>query len=504
MSKVKEMHERPSVVTAGAYRKRFVNMPMLLRVIGLLLLIEAALMLIPLVTEIIYNEGNLGALLFSMGITAFVGTLLIRLRPRSHDMGRREAILLTALTWIILSIFGMLPFLFSQTLDNVTDAFFESINDFTTTGGSYFPPLEESGHAMLIWRSTMRWLGGMGIILFTLAVAPMLNNSGGIFLFNAEITGITHDKLRPRISSTARGLWLVYTILTLALTGLLCIKLSFFDALCDGMSVISTSGFATLDVNGDMANSYYLKIVLIIFMFLGGVNFSLIYKGFTGHWHDVRVNTTLRWYLGFILISYLLLTLNVFLHGLAINADDVTVDPLFQAVGTISSTGLSEPDFDQWGALSTIILVILMFIGACSGSTSGGAKIDRIIVLLKFLKSEFFKIMHPNNVTAVAINGRGMKLGLVQKVLAFLCLYVIVIFISGTLLVLSGVTLRESFFFSLSSISNTGIGTDTVGLGSGFSALPMAAKWILSMVMVTGRLELYTVLLIFTPYFWTK
>lgn len=505
-ARVIEQRFRPTVVSAAAsYRHKFVNLPMLLRVIGLLLLIEAALMVLPLVTEIIYADGSLSDFLISMGITTAVGVSLVRLKPSSHDMGRREAILLTALTWIILSLFGMLPFLISEIHMSVTDAFFESINDFTTTGGSTFPPLSESGHALLLWRSVMRWLGGMGIILFTLAVAPMLNNSGGIFLFNAEITGITHDKLRPRISSTARGLWIVYTILTIILIGLLCLGgMDVFEAVCDGMSIISTSGFATLNIDSDIADSYYLKSVMIIFMFLGGVNFSLIYKAFTGHFHDVRANTTLRWYIVFILIAYVLLTINVIINGLAINPDDVTIDPLFQAVGTISSTGLSEPDLAQWGALSTIVLVILMFTGACSGSTSGGAKIDRIIVLLKFLKNEFFKMMYPNNVTAVAINGRGIKLGLVQKVLAFLCLYVIVVFMSGTALVMIGVSLRESFFYSLSAISNTGIGTDAVGLGQGFSALPDAAKWVLSLVMLTGRLELYTVLLIFTPYFWDK
>ena len=493
------------MITAGARKRKFVNLPMLMRIIGLLLLIEAALMIFPLAAEFIYRDGSLWGFIISMGITLGMGIFLVRLKPQSHEMGRREAILLTSLTWIILSAFGMIPFLISRSPMSVTDAFFEAINDFTTTGGSYFPPIEETGHSLLLWRSVMRWLGGMGIILFTLAVAPMLNNSGGIFLFNAEITGITHDKLRPRISSTARGLWIVYTLFTFALIGLLALSdMDIFSAICESMSVISTSGFTTLNVQGDMFNGYYLKIVLIIFMFLGGVNFSLIYKAFTGHFRNVRVNTVLRWYVIFIFAAYILLTVNVVINGLAKHVDDVTIDPLFQVVGTISSTGISEPDFAQWGALSTIVLVILMFTGACSGSTSGGAKIDRIIVLLKFLKNEFFKMMHPNNVTAVTINGRSVKLSLVQKILAFLCLYMIVIFISGTLLVILGVSLRESFFYTLSAISNTGIGTDTIGIGQGFASLPDTAKWILSIVMLTGRLELYTVLLVLTPYFWQK
>lgn len=502
--KTDEPLKRTSANFKAIIKRRFVNLPMLLRIIGLLLIIEASLMVLPLITEIIYQENQLDDFLISMGITLSIGVFLVRLKPKSRDMGRREAILLTSLTWIILSLFGMLPFLLSHTHITITDAFFESINDFTTTGGSNFPLLAHSSHSLMLWRSVMRWLGGMGIILFTLAVAPMLNNSGGIFLFNAEITGITHDKLRPRISSTARGLWLVYILLSFTLIGLLSLKLDFFNAICDGMSIISTSGFATLDVEGNQAENYYLKGILIIFMFLGGVNFSLIYKAFTGHFKEVKVNTTLLWYVCFIIIAYILLTLNVMIKGLNSNIADITINPLFQAVSTISSTGITYPGVALWGSLSTIVLVILMFTGACSGSTSGGAKIDRIIVLLKFLKNEFFKMMHPNNVTAVSINGRGIKLELVQKVLAFLCLYVIVIFISGTFLVMLGVNLHESFFYTLSAISNTGIGTDVIGAGSDFSSLPDGAKWVLSIVMLTGRLELYTVLLIFTPYFWTK
>jgi trk system potassium uptake protein TrkH len=485
--------------------KPLVNVVMLLRMIGWLLIIEAGFMLIPLVSAIIYNDSEISDFAISSGFTAAVGFILMRLKPRSRDMGKREAILLTSMTWIILSLFGMIPFLLSGTHPGVTDAFFESMNGFTTTGASVLTTVKSVSHSILLWRSIQQWIGGMGIILFTLAIVPMLNNQGGMFLFNAEVTGITHDKLRPRISSTAKGLWMVYITLTALLILLFAFSdMNLFEAICQGLSTMSTGGFSTRDMNFEAWGSMYVKIVATIFMAIGGVNFALLYKASMGKFKDLVRSTVLRWYLAIIVISYLLLAINILLNGAYQSIEDITIDPLFQAVSTISSTGISEPDFQNWGLLSTIVLVVMMFTGACAGSTSGGAKLDRMVIMLKFIKNEFFKLMHPNNVTTVSINGKGTSYMMVQKVLAFLCLYVIVIFVGGTLLTFCGLPLKESFFYCLSCISNTGIGTDIVGIGGGFSTIPDIAKWILSGVMLVGRLELYTVLLIFTPIFWEK
>ncbi len=430
---------------------------------------------------------------------------MVALKPKSREMGKREAVLLTGLTWVILSLFGMLPFLLCGTHLNVTDAFFETMSGFTTTGASVLNTLEGVPHSILLWRCIVQWIGGLGIILFTLAVVPMLNYQGGMQLFNAEVTGITHDKLRPRVSFTAQSLWIVYICLTTLLIILLSLsEMSVFDAICYGLSTMSTGGFSNSDSTVDELGSLYIKIVLIFFMFLGGVNFSLLFKAVTGKFKTVFQNDVLKWYIGIVFICYVLLLLNVWHQGLIHNVDDATIDPLFQAVSILTSTGITEPDFADWGSLSTIVLIIMMVMGACAGSTSGGAKIDRFLVLFKFLRNEFFKMMHPNAITTVSINGKGTPSTVVNKTLAFLFLYIIVILVGGTLLVLIGLPLKDSFFICLSAISNTGLGTDVTGISGNYALVPDAGKWLLSFIMLVGRLELFTILLIFIPSFWRK
>lgn len=488
------------------YRHRaYINFPMLLRVIGWLLMILAAFMVIPMCVSFIYGEQEALMFLLSIGITLAVGFSLMSLRPRSRDMGRREAIFLTASIWVILSLFGMLPFLLCGTHLNVTDAFFETMSGFTTTGASVLSTLEDIPHSILLWRCLIQWVGGMGIILFTLAVVPMLNYQGGMQMFNAEVTGITHDKLRPRVSLTAKSLWLVYICLTVLLTVLIIFSgIDVFDALCLGLSTMSTGGFSTPDLSDEASAGLYIKIVMTVFMFLGGINFALIYKSVTGQWKRVVRDDALRWYGSLTLIAAAVLCLNVVVNGLVHDLSDVTIDPLFQAVSIMSSTGITEPDFHDWGSLSVIVLIVMMFTGACAGSTSGGAKIDRVIVLYRFLKNEFYKVMHPSAVTTVTINGKGMSYVLVQKVIAFLFVYLLVIMAGGTVLAALGLPLKDSFFVCLSAISNTGIGTSITGISGSFTFVPCAAKWILSFIMLVGRLELFTVLLLFTPGFWRK
>ncbi len=482
-----------------------INIRLLLRIIGWLLMIESGFMLVPLIVGICFNDGSWLPFLISIAVTGSAGGLMMSLKPSSREMGKREAILLTGLIWVILSLFGMIPFMTCSTHLSFTDAFFETMSGFTTTGATVLNSLNYVPKSILIWRSLVQWIGGLGIILFTLAVVPVLNYKGGMQLFNAEVTGITHDKLRPRVSFTAQGLWLVYIILTILLIILLIPSdLSFFDSVCYGLSTMSTGGFANSDKALHDWDSIYIKVILMIFMFLGGVNFSLIFKACTGNIKTALKNDVLKWYIAITLICYGLLTLNYVLTQQIDSWEDVTIDPLFQSISILSSTGLTEPDFFDWGPLAIVVLILMMFIGACAGSTSGGAKIDRILILLKFIKNEFFKLSHPRAVTTVTINGKGTNYQLVQKVLAFLFVYIFVIIISGILLVIIGLPLKESFFCSLSAISNTGLGTDITGLSGNYSLVPNSAKWVLSLVMLTGRLELYTILLLFTPAFWKK
>lgn len=486
-------------------RRSYINLPMLLRTIGWLLMIEGCFMLIPLAVALFDKEEVAKQFVMSIAITIGGSIALMSLKPKSKEMGKREAILLTALTWVILSLFGMLPFMLCSTHLTVTDAFFETMSGFTTTGASVLNTLHNVPKSILIWRCVIQWIGGMGIILFTLAVLPMLNYQGGMQLFNAEVTGITHDKLRPRVSYTAKSLWLVYLILTICLIILLSFsEMDLFNAVCYGLSTMSTGGFATGDMSISEWDNLYVKTVMTIFMFLGGINFALIYKGFHGEFKSLVRNDALKYYSGAILIAYLLFSFNVWREGLVKDITDVTIDPLFQAVSILSSTGLTEPDFNDWGPLSVIVLIILMFVGACAGSTSGGAKIDRFVVLFRFLKNEFFKMMHPNAVTTVCVNGNGSNYVVVQKVLAFLFLYAMVIIAGAIVLILLGMPLSDSFFCALSAISNTGLGTDITGINGNYSLIPPLAKWILSLIMFIGRLELFTVLLIFTRSFWKK
>lgn len=478
---------------------------MLLRVIGWLLMILAAFMVFPMITGIIMGGTGWQSFIVSIGITLAAAFGMMSIKPRSREMGRREAILLVSLTWEVLALFGMLPFLISGTHHSVTDAFFETMSGFTTTGMSALDTLQGLPPSILIWRCITQWVGGMGIILFTLAVLPMLNYQGGMQMFNAEVTGITHDKLRPRVSNTAKSLWLIYLTLTLLLMGMLYLSgVEIFESVCYGLSIMSTGGFAVADESVLDLGNMWVKIILTVFMILGSINFALIYQAVTGQVKKAVTNEVLKWFFYAIFAGYLLFCLNVWLGGLGKDVWDYTLDPLFQSVSILSSTGLTEPDFNNWGALSELVMIMMMFVGACAGSTSGGAKIDRMMVLFKFLKNEFYKLMHPSAVTTVCINGKGTSYITVQKVLAFLFVYALVIFGSGILLTIMGLPLKTAFFYSLSAISNAGIGTEINGVTWTFSQLPYLAKWLLTFVMLVGRLELFTILLLFTRSFWKK
>lgn len=485
--------------------KSYINFPMLLRVFGWLLMTLAGIMIVPAAFGILYNEQNTFHFIEAIAITAAVGFILMSLKPRSREMGRREAILLTGLTWIILSLFGMLPFIFCKTHLGVTDAFFETMSGFTTTGATVLNSYEGIPHSILIWRCILQWIGGLGILLFTIAIVPMLNYQGGMQLFNAEVTGLTHDKIRPRIGSTSKDLWLVYTVFTVICIILLAFSpMGMFNAICYGLSTMSTGGFASHDFSLDDWESLYVKVIITIFMFIGSVNFTLVFRGATGQLKQVWKNEILRIFIVIIFVCYALLTINVILTGNAHEWQDYTIDPLFQAVSLLSSTGLTEADFFDWGPIAFVLLIIMMGMGGCAGSTTGGAKVDRFVVLYKFLKNEFYRLMHPNAIKTVSINGKGTPTPVLQKTLAFLFLYLLVILVGGILLSIVGMPLSDSFFCSLSAVSNTGVGTDITGFNGNYSLVPDTAKWILTSLMLIGRLELFTVLVIFTRSFWKQ
>lgn len=483
-----------------------VNLPMLLKVTGWLMMIEAAFMVLPLITSLVYGEMDSLAFLGAAIVTGIVGVLMTSfIRPSRTDLAKRDGFLLTAMIWVVFSFFGMIPFVFSETPMSVSDAFFEAMSGFTTTGATVLNQVEHLSHGLHLWRCLMQWIGGMGIILFTLAVIPMLNHSGGIQMFNAEVTGITHDKIRPRISQTAKGLWLVYISLTILLLILLWLgPMDFFDSVCHAFSTMSTGGFSTRDASIGAWDSVYVKIVLTAFMFLGGVNFALLFRASTGDFKGLRQNDTFKTYLKIIGIMLVVFIIVIVVNGQAHSLSSVTIDPLFQIVSTMTSTGYTVTNFENWGMFIVSIVFVLMFFGGCAGSSSGGAKIDRLLYLSKNLRNELHRCIHPNAIMSVRINGKVVAPELVTKVIAFLCLYVLLIMAGGILLTAFGIPLVDSFFSAFSCISNTGLGAGVTGYGSSYEIIPDVGKWVLALLMLIGRLELFTVLILFTRSFWRK
>lgn len=478
---------------------------MILRVLGWLMLIEAAFMLIPLITSLIYKEADTWPFFWSVIITGVFGFSMKSLRVRTNEVRKRDAILLTSMVWVVFSIFGMLPFLFSGFHTKVCDGFFEAMSGFTTTGLSIFKSLDVLTHGILIWRCVMQWIGGLGIILFTLAVLPMLNYSGGLQLYNAEVSGIAAYKLRPRVSSTAKGMWIVYICLTLCCMGLFLLSdMNVFESVCYAMTTVSTGGFAVSDGGIGVYDSVYLMIVFSVFMFLGGINFGLLFNAAHGDFKPLRKNDALSWYCSIILIGTVIMALCI---GTTKNWDtlaDLTIVPLFQTISLSSSTGIVIPGFQLWGPLASFLFLFLIFIGACAGSTSGGTKVDRLIFVVKNIKNEFFRIVHPNAVRSVYINGRGTPGWIIQKAMAFMLLYFIVIILAGVALICMGLPLGNSLFSVLEAITNAGLGVTLEGAPSTYGSYPVLAKYLLAFVMLVGRLELYTVLVLFTVHFWKR
>lgn len=479
---------------------------MLLRVAGWLMMIEALFMLIPIVTCLIYGESDWSVFSIIAGITGLCGFFLSRrIRPAHYGMGKRDGFLLTSMVWVVFSVFGMLPFMFCRQPLTLSSAFFEAMSGFTTTGASVITDISDMSHGVHIWRATMQWLGGMGIILFTLAVIPMLNSSGGMLMFNAEVTGITHDKLRPRISETAKALWMIYFAITALLVALLWAgPMNFFDSLCHAFGAISTGGYSTRNDGISAYGSVYIKVVLTVFMFIGGVNFSLIYRTVRGEWSALRRNDVFRTYVYIVAVMYVLFVVGIMTQGRWNGWQDLTVNPLFQIVSTITSTGFTPTNFENWGPLVLSLVFLLMLFGSCAGSTSGGAKIDRLLYLIRNCRNELYRCIYPHAVMSVRVNGRVVGSDIVNKVIAFLCIYMLLIGLGGTLLSAMGVPIIDAFFSAFSCMSNTGLGAGITGFGGGYDMLPDAAKWVLSFLMLTGRLEIFTVLLLFVPSFWRR
>ena len=485
---------------------RSVNIPMVVKVMGWLVMIEGGFMLFPTAAAFFFGDAEFNAFAVSAAVTFLSGFAMTNgIRPSSTRMNKREGFLLTAMVWVVFSFFGMMPFLMSPVDISVGAAYFEAMSGFTTTGATVIDNVAGLSRSIHLWRALMQWIGGMGIILFTLAVIPMLNHSGGMQMFNAEVTGITHDKIRPRISQTAKSLWGIYILLTVACALLLWAgPMDWFDSICHAFGTVSTGGCSTVDDGVDAWSSPYVLGVVTLFMFLGGVNFTLLFRVASGHPGALAANTTFRVYIFSIVAYFALFVAAIAYNGCLDTWQDGTLRPLFQVVSAITSTGYTVGQFPTWGYFTVALMFLIMFFGACAGSTAGGAKLDRMIVLFKFVRNEMYRALQPNHVTAVQVGKHAVPQDLVLKVVAFLCIYAMLMALGGIILSAMGMPMVDAFFSSFSCVSNVGLGASVTGYGGSFKHIPDGGLWLLSLLMLTGRLEIFTILMLFLPAFWRR
>ncbi|MCR4602534.1 MAG: TrkH family potassium uptake protein [Prevotella sp.] len=481
-----------------------INFQMILRILGQLMVVEAGFMALPLMVCIFNKESDWMTFAVVMTLTLATGIALNFLsRPQSKILKRRDGMLLASVAWVVFSIFGMLPYLFCSTPLNIHEAFFEAMSGFTTTGATVIRDVESCSLGILIWRSLTQWIGGLGIILFTLTFIPALNNNGSLMLFHAEATGITHDKLAARISHTAKLLWGLYTLLTMVLILLLwCGPIGFFDSACHGLTCISTGGFSTHNDGIAAYDSAYLKSVLTVFMFIGGVSFGLIILAMKQSWRMFWRNDVFRTYVFIIALFYLLMVAAIVVGHHFTGLESVTIDPLFHIVSAMTSTGFSAGNWEEWGILVLTLTFFMMYVGACAGSTTGGAKVDRLLYLMRNFSFVVRKYVRPRLLTSVSVNGQHVNAEKGNEIVAFIFIYTLLIVVGGVVLVAQGFPIVDAFFSSFSCVSNNGLGAGVTGVTGSFDFLPPFGKWVMSILMLAGRLEIITLLSLFTRSFW--
>lgn len=464
-------------------------------------------MFLTLGVSLLYGEHDYIAILYSALITLGVGLVgLLVGRKNDKRLGKREGYIIVASVWLVFSLFGLLPYYFSGAIPHFTDAFFETISGFTTTGASIFMDVETLPHGILFWRALTHWLGGMGIIVLSLAIFPFLG-IGGMSLFSAEATGTTYEKLRPHMRDTAKLLWGIYCALTLLETLLLVLLgMDWFDAICNSFSTMSTGGFSTKNV-GMGAFSPAIQYVVIFFMFCAGVNFSLLYFLMKRKVMRLRQDEELRWYATAVGFFTLIITIGLIWH----RGDNTWAmweksfrEALFVVVNIMTTTGFSGVDYMQWPSFLLLITFLIYFTGGSAGSTSGGIKWSRIAFLCKNVFCEFKRLIHPNAIIPVRMNGKVINSGIANGITAFIIIYLGLIVVGTLVCVLCGLSVIEAFGAVTASIGNVGPGLGKFGPAGNYAMMPDIVKWILTAYMLLGRLELFTVLLIFTPAFWRK
>jgi len=478
------------------------NFKVIVKIMGLLLVVEAAAMILALLVAIGYGGPDVNSFLYSIGITAVSGGILFLLgRKSSNNIAKRDGYIIVTLTWIVFSLFGSLPFMMGGFIPSFTNAFFETMSGFTTTGSSILTDIEALPHGILFWRSMTQWLGGMGIIVLSLAILPALG-IGGMQLFVAEVPGPTPDKLHPRIKQTAKRLWGIYVLFTVLETILLYIgKMPLFDAVCHSFTTMATGGYSTKQASIAFFTSPYIQYVITIFMFLAGTNFTLSYLALNGKLKKAWANEEFRWYGFFVLFFTAIITLGL-MRNTNTGFEHSFRESLFQVVSIITTTGYATADYLKWPAIMTVFLFSLFFFGGSAGSTGGSIKIVRIVLLLKNSWYELRRLIHPNAVIPVRFNQRTVSDQIMLNVLAFFMIYVLVFFGSVVVYTFIEPDLSSAIGAVATSLGNIGPGLGNVGPAENFYHVPAFGKWFLSFLMLLGRLELFTILILFTPSFW--
>ncbi|SMB94553.1 trk system potassium uptake protein TrkH [Desulfonispora thiosulfatigenes DSM 11270] len=472
--------------------------------LGIIVIIIGLSMLLPLAWAIYYGSHDIYAFLISSTTALIVGFTLYKVFKTQDVFRYKEGFAVVSLAWIFATIFGSLPYLLSGTFDNFADAIFETMSGFTTTGATVISNIEILPHGILVWRSLTHWLGGMGIVVLFVALLSSIGTSG-MQMFKAEAPGPVKEKLKPRISESAKMLWYIYVALTGANFLLLWIfGMSFFDAMCHAFSTVATGGFSNHNTSIGFYDSYAIHFISTLFMFLAGTNFTLYYLAL--HNNDYKIfwkSEEFRLYLTIILGAIIIIFGDLFIHNYG-NPFKILDDASLQVVSIITTTGFVSADFDQWPGLSKSIIFTLLFIGGCAGSTSGGIKVWRILVLLKHTHLELKRAIHPRLISPLKIQEKIVPDEVLIKILQFFFIYMFIFIISTVIISSFGYELIDSMSSVIATLGNTGPGLNKFGPTQNFLHAPAAAKFLFSFLMLLGRLELYTVLVLFSPVFWKK
>ncbi len=481
------------------------NYRVILNVMGILLVLNGIFMLTSVPFSIYYGSEDLLPVLYSAGVTLVTGFALwfSTRKNLNKDLRKRDGYLVVASGWITMSIFGSLPYIFGGVFPSVADAFFETLSGYSTTGATVMADIESIPKGILFWRSLTQWIGGMGIIVLTVAILPFLG-IGGMQLFVAEAPGISPDKLQPRIKETAKRLWLIYVALTGTEFLLLWAEgMSFYDAINHALTTMATGGFSTKNASIAAFDSPLIQYTIILFMFLAGTNFTITYLALHYDFKKIFRNEEFKTYTLVIIGLTAVVTISIISLGHGTFEGSLR-DALFQVVSVITTTGYITHDYTVWTPFITVLFFCMMFLGASAGSTAGGVKIVRHLILFKNSLLELKRILHPQAVIPVRFNGNAVNRDITFNILAFIMIYISIFALGSVIMGIIGTDFDTSIGAVATCLGNIGPGLGSVGPVYNFAHIPQAGKWFLSFLMLLGRLELFTILILFTPYFWRK